>query len=122
MPEHPISTTADGVAIGGYDPVSYFASASAQLCVPEHSHDWGGATWHFSTADNAAKFAENPEAFAPQFGGHCAFGASMGKTAEASPDSWRIIDGRLCLMKSGSVKALSKLFTGKITKAIAATG
>lgn len=121
MPEHSISTTSEGVAIGGYDTVAYFTSGSAQLGLPEHAHDWGGATWRFATSDNAAQFAENPENFAPKFGGHCAFGASMGKTAEASPKSWRMIDGNLCLMKSGSVKALSGLFTSKIRKAIAAT-
>lgn len=119
MTKTTISTNAAGVAIGGYDPVSYFTQDEARLGSPEHTQDWGGATWHFTSAENAESFGADPEKYAPQFGGHCAFGASMGKTAEASPESWRMIDGKLCLMKSGSVKAISKLFTGRVAKSIA---
>ena len=120
MSEQAISTSPEGIAIGGYDPVAYFTDNKATLGSAEHTEEWGGATWHFATADNAERFAAAPADYAPQFGGHCAFGASLGKTAEASPESWRMIDGKLCLLKSGSVRTLSRLFTGKITKAIAA--
>lgn len=113
-----ISTNADGVAIDGYDPVAYYADHVARLGSPEHATEWGGVTWHFSSPTNAAMFTEHPEQYAPQFGGRCAFGASMGKTAEASPTAWRIIDGKLCLMKSGSVRTLSKLFTARVAKAL----
>ena len=116
MTETNISTNADGVAIGGYDAVSYFTDSQARLGTPDHSTEWSEATWHFASAENAATFAGDPERYAPQFGGHCAFGASMGKSAEASPDSWRMIDGKLCLMKSSGVKTLSSLFTGRIAK------
>lgn len=114
------STNAAGVAIEGYDPVAYFSDHTARPGSPEHAVEWGGVTWHFTSHTNAATFEEEPDRYAPQFGGRCAFGASVGKDAEASPTSWRIVDGKLCLMKSGSVRTLSKLFTGKITKAIAA--
>lgn len=119
MTQITISTNADGVAIGGYDPVSYFTDSQARLGSPEHSTGWSGATWQFASAENVKAFAADPERYAPQFGGHCAFGASMGQTAEASPDSWRMIDGKLCLMKSSAVKTLSKLFTGRIANKMA---
>ena len=115
------STTSDGVAIDGYDPIAYFTNDDAVRGSADFAHEWSGATWHFASAANAEQFAKDPTKYAPQFGGRCAFGASLGKEADASPESWRIIDGKLCLMKSGSVRAISKLFTGKITKAIAAS-
>ena len=54
--------------------------------------------------------------YAPQVGGHCAFGNSLGKAADASPTSWRIIDGKLYLMQGPAVRALSRLFTGRIIR------
>lgn len=113
-----ININSNGVAIGGYDPVAYFTDQRAELGHIEFTEEWHEASWRFTTAEHAAQFAEDPERYAPTFGGHCAFGASMGKTLGASPEQWRIIDGKLCLMKSGGVKTLSKVFTGKIAKAI----
>lgn len=118
MTPPPVSSNNAGLAIGGYDPVSYFTENEAKLGSPANTTEWNGATWQFSSAENAQAFAADPESYAPAFGGHCAFGASMGRVAEASPESWRMIDGKLCLMMSGSVKLLSNLFTGKITKAM----
>lgn len=118
MSSSTISTNDDGVAIGGYDPVSYFTESQAKLGSAAHSTDWNGATWHFTSAENTRAFAADPEKYAPAFGGRCAFGASMGRDAEASPEAWRMIDGKLCLMMSGSVKMLSNVFTGKIRKAM----
>lgn len=112
-----INTNDAGVAIDGYDPVAYFADNLASLGHVEFTEEWHGASWRFTTAQHAAQFVEDPDRYAPRFGGHCAVGASMGKTVEASPAQWRIIDGKLCLMKSGSVKTLSKFLTGKIAKA-----
>ena len=113
-----INTNSSGVAIGGYDPVAYFTDKRASMGHVEFTEEWHDANWRFATAEHAAQFLEDPEKYAPAFGGHCAFGASMGKTVEASPEQWRIVDGKLCLLKSSSVKTLSKVFTGKISKAI----
>lgn len=118
MTQRKFATNADGVAIDGYDPIAYFADGAAQRGSARHVHHWSGATWHFTSSEHAEQFAADPERYAPQFGGQCAFGASLGKDADASPESWRIIDGRLCLMKSGSVRALSRLVTSKIADAI----
>lgn len=117
-----ISTDAHGVAIGGYDPVSYLTEGRAVPGSPEHTREWAGATWRFASEGHAATFSAEPERYAPAFGGHCAFGASMGQVADASPESWRVIDGRLCLMRSGSVRAMSRLFTGRIRTAMEGQG
>ena len=37
----------------------------------------------------------NPEAYAPQYGGYCAWAVSQGKTASADPKIWAIVDDKL---------------------------
>ena len=72
------------VILKGYDTVSYFQGAPAEgnsRFAVEHD----GAVYHFANASNAARFAANPEAFAPQFGGHCAWAMSRGYLAPGDP-------------------------------------
>ncbi len=107
-----------GIALDGYDVVSYFDSGTPKRGSAKYAHDWAGATWHFASEAHRTAFTESPERYAPQAGGQCAFGASLGKDADASYESFRIIDGQLYFMKSDQVKALSKLFTGRIKKKV----
>ncbi len=51
---------------------------------------WQGATWHFATAANRDMFEAQPEKYAPQFGGFCAFAASKGFTASVDPVALRV--------------------------------
>ena len=64
---------------------------------PEFAYDWMGATWHFSTAENRDTFAADPDAYAPQYGGYCAYAISDGYTASTAPEAWKIVDGKLDL-------------------------
>jgi YHS domain-containing protein len=92
----PVYQTSRG-ALDGYDPVAYFATGGPQPGKAELTHDWGGATWHFATAENLAAFREDPERYAPQFGGYCAYAVANGYTAKTAPEAWDIADGRLYL-------------------------
>lgn len=94
-----VNVTPDGVAIGGYDTVAYFTQGEAVLGDPALSHDWSGATWHFASAENRDRFIEDPEAFAPQFGGWCAYALSVGEyAAEVDPaTAWSVVDDKLYL-------------------------
>ncbi len=117
MAKHDIRTDRNGVAIDGYDAVAYFTDGVATKGNPSHSHVWRGATWHFTSAENAATFAEDPERYCPQFGGSCAFGSSLGMPLKGSPKAWRIVDDQLFFLKAGPVRSLSHAFTGHISKA-----
>lgn len=86
-----------GVAINGYDAVAYFAEGEPVEGSSDFTHDWNGATWRFATAENRDKFAADPEAYAPQYGGYCAWAVSQGYTASTDPQAWRIVDGKLYL-------------------------
>lgn len=87
-----------GIAIEGYDPVAYFLVSQPRLGKAEHSAQWNGATWWFSSAENRDLFVASPEAYAPAYGGWCAYGMAEGYAAETDPVSgWTVADGRLYL-------------------------
>jgi len=86
----------DNVAVGGYDAVSYFSGKPVEGS-PQYSFAYNGADWQFATQANRDLFAANPEAFAPQYGGYCAWAISQNKLAKGSPKHWHIEDGKLYL-------------------------
>jgi YHS domain-containing protein len=73
----------DGVAIRGHDPIAYFAEMKPVKGLPEFQAEYQGSTFYFFSAANRDTFAANPDKFAPQYGGYCAFG--MVKGYKASP-------------------------------------
>lgn len=89
-----------GVAIRGADPVAFFGLGEDDAPVmglAEHALDWNGATWHFASAENCARFEATPEAYAPAFGGYCAYAAARGYVATTVPEAWSVVEGRLFL-------------------------
>jgi YHS domain-containing protein len=93
----PVNKNRQGVALKGYDPVAYFRVSGPVKGSPQFSYSWMNATWHFSSAENRDAFAKEPEKYAPQFGGYCAWAVSNNYTADIDPEAWKIIDGKLYL-------------------------
>ena len=94
----------NGLAVSGTDPVAYFLQGAA---VPGHldfALMWHGATWAFASAENMEAFEMNPDAYAPQFGGYCAYALAQGALAPSVPEAWTIYEGRLYLNNSLSVR------------------
>ena len=89
--------TRDGLAIGGTDPVAYFTQGEPVEGSPEHQLEWRNATWHFASAEHRQRFEANPEAYAPQYGGWCAWAAARGEAASTVPEAWKIVDDKLYL-------------------------
>ena len=87
----------DGIAVDGTDVVAYFTESTPVAGSPEITHSWVGVTWRFSTDANRASFAADPAAYAPQYGGYCAWAVSEGYTASTVPDAWKIVDDKLYL-------------------------
>ena len=84
-----------GVAIEGYDPVSYFdqkpMEGKSNLSVAEH-----GITYWFSSQVNLLKFKSNPQKYEPAYGGWCAY--AMGATGEKvkiDPETFKSVEGKL---------------------------
>jgi YHS domain-containing protein len=99
-----VFTNVWGHAIRGYDPVAYFLSGKPVEGSSEFETEWNGATWRFASAENRDRFIAQPEAYAPQYGGYCAWAVSQGYTASVDPDAWRIVDGKLYLNYDASVQ------------------
>jgi hypothetical protein len=84
-------------AINGYDPVAYFTDSKPIKGLGSITINWHGATWHFADIRHRELFAAEPEKYAPQFGGWCAYGWSQGYPAKIEPQAWSVVDGRLYL-------------------------
>jgi YHS domain-containing protein len=66
----PVNTDAFGVAIQGYDTVAYHTERRPVEGKSEFSLEWNDAVWHFASAENRDLFAEDPERYAPKYGGY----------------------------------------------------
>ena len=92
-----VNAVPDGVAMDGFDVVAYFDGAPAKGVVA-HSVEHKGKTWLFRSAENAAAFAADPEAYEPRYNGWCSYAVSEGYGAEVDfVDGWSVIDGKLYL-------------------------
>src|SRR5262249_39798851 len=100
----PIDTNWRGLAISGYDPVAYFTLGAATPGSSELTLEWMGATWRFASAANRDAFRAEPERYAPQSGGYCAWAVSNGKTASIGPEAWKIVGGKLYLNYSRDIQ------------------
>jgi YHS domain-containing protein len=105
-PAPEISVETDRLAAGGYDVTAYFLQGRPVPGNKAHQLQYKGATWQFASAENLAKFQADPAAFAPQFGGYCAWAVSQGYIAPGDPEQWKIVDGRLYLNFNARAKEL----------------
>ena len=107
-----------GLAIRGYDPVAYYQQSAPVKGSSQFSYQWQGARWLFASAENRDRFQAEPEHYAPQYGGYCAYAVSKGRTASIDPEAWKIVDGRLYLNYSKGVqKKWEQDVPGNIVKA-----
>ena len=106
-----------GLAIRGTDPVAYFTQSKPVKGNPEFTYKWGNATWQFASAQNRDLFAKNPEKYAPQYGGFCAWAVSQGYTAATDPNAWKIEKGKLYLNYNSAVQwGWEKDVSGNVAK------
>jgi len=92
-----VSASSNGTAIQGYDTVAYFTMGKPVKGLPEFEVHWQNAKWLFSNEKHRAMFASDPQSYAPQFGGFCVLGVSLGKKWDPDPTVWSIVDGKLYL-------------------------
>lgn len=110
--------TFSNLAVSGYDPVAYFREGRPVAGDARWTTEWQGATWRFASEANLRAFEADPEAFAPRYGGYCAWAVSQGYTASADPQAWRIVDGKLYLNYSLDVqKTWEQDVPGNVEKA-----
>ena len=88
----------DGVAIQGYDPVSYFTGDEPEEEDSEIRFTHEGVTYYFANEENRAAFKENPGKYEPACGGWCAYAMGEdGSKLKIDPETYKIIDEDLYL-------------------------
>ena len=114
----PISVSKENVALNGYDTVAYFKEDRAVPGSAIYRIMWKGAYWHFSTKTNMRLFENNPEKYAPEYGGYCAYGIGHGVAVSCDPEAFLISGGKLYVMKNKEmVKIWEKDPEGYLAKA-----
>jgi YHS domain-containing protein len=89
--------TEDGLAIKGYDPVSYFTTGEPMRGSAEFSTAYQGALYRFVSAENRDRFLAEPQKYLPQYGGYCAYAISLNYIADIDPEEWAIVNNKLYL-------------------------
>ena len=106
------------MAIKGYDTVAYFKTGKALKGNESFTFKWHDMTWYFSTKENRDLFAANPEQYAPQYDGYCAWAMTEARKAQTDPEIWKIVNGKLYLQCSqASYEKWSRDIPGNIKKA-----
>jgi hypothetical protein len=100
----PAVNVTDKLALHGYDAVAYVTDGKPVKGLPHLTTTWNGAVWQFANAEHRDVFVMDPERYAPQFGGYCAWAIAHGYTADGDPEAWRIVDGKLYLNYSKRVQ------------------
>ncbi len=92
-----INKDSKGIAVGGYDLVSYFqhkpvkGNSDIYLKFKE-------ATYLFSSESNKKLFIANPAKYLPSYGGYCAYAMGIdGSLVDIDPETYKLIDGKLYL-------------------------
>ena len=83
------------LALKGYDPVAYFTDGKPVAGANNYELTWDGQRYLFASAQHRDLFRENPDKYAPQFGGACTMNLAAGRKREADPHNWIISDGKL---------------------------
>ena len=108
------------VGVGGYDVVAYHTQGRAIHGTGFHAAKYEGVTYLFTSKENRDKFLKNPKHYLPEFGGYCAFGASVGKKIYADPTVWKIVNGKLYLNVDSKIqKKFESDLRGNLAKAYA---
>jgi YHS domain-containing protein len=113
-----VQTDKKGVALDGYDPVSYFADGKPAKGDTKIEATFNGALYHFVSQAHRETFEKDPTKYAPAYGGYCGYAASIGKVRPANPLLWSIVDGQLIVQHTkGAVELWERDVTGNKAKA-----
>lgn len=97
--EHNVSSglTAAGapLAFHGVDPVALLETGARLEGAAAHTHVHDGVAYYFADEDNMKRFKADPARYAPENGGFCTFGVSVGKKFDGDPQWAEAVDGKL---------------------------
>ena len=92
------NTDANGLWVEGYDPVGYLLDNKAEVGKAEFAVAYKGATFRFVSRAHADLFKKEPEKYAPQYGGYCAYAVGdHNEKVEVDPETFQVKDGKVFL-------------------------
>jgi YHS domain-containing protein len=89
-----------GIAMQGFDPVSYFAGSTPLAGKPNHESVVDGVTWRFASEANQQAFLADHKSFWPEFEGYEGLAVSRGQAVESNPVIFAVINGRIYFFRS----------------------
>ncbi|WP_417684783.1 YHS domain-containing (seleno)protein [Roseibium sp.] len=98
-----VNATTTGLALRGFDPVTYFNGGAPKAGDFTITAEYKGATYRFTSEANRDAFKADPAKYAPQYGGYCAMGTAMGLKLDGDPHVYKIVDGKLYLNLSKQI-------------------
>ena len=104
--QQPLVFSKNSKAIDGYDAVAFFTKNNAVAGKEEFTTKWQDANWLFSSKQNLDSFIVNPNKYAPQYGGYCAYGCSNGYKAPTQIETWSIFNNKLYFNYNLKVKEM----------------
>ena len=87
----------NGVALDGYDPVSYFSGKPLEG-KKSIAAEYFGVTYFFASEANRKIFLADPSRYEPAYGGWCAYAmGESGEKVKIDPETFKIKSGKLYL-------------------------
>lgn len=100
----------NGIALQGYDAVSYF-DGRPKKGTEVNATAYNGVKYLFNTPKNLKAFSENPEKYVPAYGGWCAYAVgAKGKLVDVDPKTFKIRGGKLYLFYNANFTNTLKLW------------
>jgi YHS domain-containing protein len=89
-----------GIALHGFDPVSYKLGPVPQAGRAEHELARDGVAWRFASESNRQAFMNDPGSYIPEFDGYDATAIGLGRAVEGDPLIFAHINGRIFFFRS----------------------
>jgi YHS domain-containing protein len=113
-----VNVDRSGLALQGHDPVAFFTEGKPVRGDERFTSRHQGATYRFASEEHRTAFEREPQKYAPQFGGFCAWAVSNGYTAPVKVEAFEIVAGRLLLQYDRGARDLfDRDRTGNLAKA-----
>ena len=112
--------TAAGAPLGlhGVDPVAFIELGNRIEGSHLYTETHDGVAYYFASQANAKAFRRDPDRYAPQNGGFCTFGVSVGKKFDGNPRYAAVVGGKLYVFLNEDIlREFDKDRSGTITKA-----
>lgn len=89
----------DGVALGGFDVVSYRSDGGPLPGSAENTSTHRGLSYHFVNDENREAFEANPDYYLPRYSGWCAVTLALGRLTCPDYNSFKIENDELLLFE-----------------------